>query len=146
MRRASALLAAVWLAASTAGADESWSPGMFRDLMSPYCPGRALDACPSQQAAELRAWIASQEAAGRPREEVEAQLVRVYGESVLSAPPAEGWGLTAYVIPVAAMGGGAVLLAVFLRGVGRRASPAAGPPAAVDPELARRVDEEIDAA
>jgi cytochrome c-type biogenesis protein CcmH len=150
MRRLACFAAAALIAASTAGAEESWRFGAFRDLMSPYCPGRTLDACPSPQAAELRQWITAQEEAGRSREEVEEELVRVYGDGVLSAPRPEGWGLTAYAFPLLAIALGGTLLFVFLRRVGRAAAPAAAPiaprPAAVDSELARRVDEEIGAA
>ena len=86
----------------TAGAEAppNWAYQMAHDLMSPYCPGRTLSACPSEQAAELRQWILFQAAAGQTREEIEASLHERFGAAILSAPKAEGWGLSAYVVPV----------------------------------------------
>jgi cytochrome c-type biogenesis protein CcmH len=144
-RRLAAACAFALLAAGAASAaDETWRYDVYRELMSPYCPGRTLDACPSPQAAELRQWIGSQEEAGRSREDVEAQLLRIYGEEMLSAPRAQGWGLTAYVIPAAAFAAGGALLWIFLRRQAA-AGPARGArrPLALDPELERRVDQEI---
>jgi len=101
--------------------------------------------CPSPQAQTLRMWLIVQEAAGRPRAEVEAELVARYGESILGAPRAKGIGLTAYLIPVAVVAAGAALLTWFLRRQTRTA-PApkpATPSAPLDPELERLVDEKL---
>jgi cytochrome c-type biogenesis protein CcmH len=112
--------------------------------MSPYCPGRALIDCPSSQAAELRTWIADQEKAGRRREDVEAQLYEQFGDVILQAPKATGFGLAAYVIPVVGVALGALVLVIFLR---RQAAAAKRTPAPVamapDPELDRLIDEEM---
>jgi cytochrome c-type biogenesis protein CcmH/NrfF len=140
-----AMLAALFLAGPAAAVEE-WAQRLNSDLMSPYCPGRTLSDCPSPQAVELRAWIHEQERQGRTREDVEAQLERLYGEVVRSAPRAQGWGLTAYLIPAAAMLAGAVLVAALLA---RRGAPAGDPGAAtraataVDPELEAIVDWEL---
>ena len=70
-------LAGLTLAALLAGggptaATEGWAYEMANEMMSPYCPGRSIADCPSSQAQTLRMWLIVQEAAGRPREEVEA--------------------------------------------------------------------------
>jgi cytochrome c-type biogenesis protein CcmH/NrfF len=138
------VLVGVAVPAAPASADEAWSQDLWYDLMSPYCPGRTLADCPSPQAQELRAWIAEQEKQGRSREDVESQLYRLYGDVILSAPRAEGWGLAAYGVPVAAFLLGGALLAVFLRRQSRSApEPAAAAEARPDPELERIVDEEL---
>lgn len=102
---------------TAAGADgpPSWAYQLAHDLMSPYCPGRTLSACPSPQAAELRQWILFQAASGQSREDIEASLYDQFGDQILSAPKAEGWGLSAYVVPVLGflLGGG--LVAFLLR-------------------------------
>jgi cytochrome c-type biogenesis protein CcmH/NrfF len=135
----------------------NWAYQMAHDLMSPYCPGRTLSACPSPQAAELRQWILLQAAAGQTREEIETSLHEQFGDEILSAPKAEGWGLSAYVVPALGflLGGG---LVVFLlqrlaapqveaspqapRRVAVASAVAAGPPLS-DAELERIVDEEL---
>lgn len=131
-------------AGAPAAAEHDWSYDVYNEFMSPYCPGRTLNDCPSEQAEELRRWIAAQEASGRTRSEVEEQLYRVYGDAVLSRPKARGWGLTAYVIPVVGFLAAGGLLLLFLRRQGEGA-PGAGPapPTPVDPELERRIDEEL---
>lgn len=129
-----------------AAASESggWGYDLARDLMSPFCPGRALADCPSPDAATLRAWILVQEAAGRSREDVEAELIERYGEQILSAPRVRGFGLTAYALPIAAFLAGGGLVWFFLRRQTREAHAEPRPRAAsLSPELERLVDEEL---
>jgi len=141
------LLGLAWaLSASAADERSGWSYRLPKEMMSPYCPGRALSDCPSPQAEELREWIVEQENAGVSRSEVEDQLFRAFGDKLRQAPRAEGMGLMAYLIPALAFAAGGALLAFFLRrqrpSVGGRAA-AAVPTAPGDPDLERLVDEEL---
>jgi len=131
--------------APDARAADGWAYEMANELMSPYCPGRSVADCPSPQAQTLRMWLIVQESAGRARADVEAELVSRYGESILGAPRAKGFGLTAYAIPVAVVAAGASLLIWFLRRQTRSAPTAtpATPAARLDPELERLVDEKL---
>ena len=135
-------------------ADERWAYDLAHELMSPFCPGRALAECPSPQADELRLWILQQARAGATKEEVEAQLLQAFGDRMRQAPRAEGVGLVAYVVPAVLVLAGAGLLWLFLRRQSRRAVPggaAAAAPASArsaaaaprDPELERLLDEEL---
>jgi cytochrome c-type biogenesis protein CcmH/NrfF len=138
----SALLV-IALAPVAAPGETGWSYDLASHLMSPYCPGRTLVDCTSPQAAELRDWITAQEQAGVSREEVERKLYLEFGDTILQAPKASGFGLAAYVIPgVAFLVGGAVVLA-FLRRQGSSPVPAAPAAPALDPELERRIDDEL---
>jgi cytochrome c-type biogenesis protein CcmH/NrfF len=132
-------------AAPVGRASEGWAHEMANELMSPYCPGRSVADCPSPQAQTLRMWLMVQESAGRSRADVEAELVSRYGETILGAPRARGFGLTAYTIPVAAAAAGALLLSWFLRRQTRaRQAPSAAPASAsLDPELERLLDEKL---
>jgi len=122
-----ALLAGPLAAAADEGAGESgYGYALAHELMSPYCPGRTLAACPSEQAAELRQWILLQEAAGATREEVVATLEARFGEVIRSSPEAEGWGLAAWLLPGAAVAAGALMVWLVLR---RMVRPAASPAA-----------------
>jgi len=105
-----------------------WGYHLANELMSPYCPGRTLNDCPSSQAAELKSWILAQEQAGRSQAEVETDLYARYGDVILQAPRAEGFGLAAYVLPVLAVLAGAALIVAFLRRQGPRPPPGAVPP------------------
>jgi cytochrome c-type biogenesis protein CcmH/NrfF len=146
-RLALAVLALAVLAGSalSAEASEGWAYELANELMSPFCPGRSIADCPSPQAQTLRMWLIVQESSGRPRAEVEAELVARYGESVLGAPRARGFGLTAYAIPAAVVAVGAGVLTWFLRRQ-TRTSKARGvelPSASLDPELERLLDEKL---
>jgi cytochrome c-type biogenesis protein CcmH/NrfF len=146
VRGAALLLVTLWLAAPVAPAaePEGWAYVLSKELMSPFCPGRTLSECPSPQADSLRMWMIVQEAAGRPRAEVEAELLERYGDVVLAAPRAEGIGIAAYVIPVIVFVAGGALVAFFLRRQTRGAARPAPPAAVLDPELERIVDRELD--
>jgi cytochrome c-type biogenesis protein CcmH/NrfF len=122
------------LGAGGAAAAESWSYDLAGELMSPYCPGRTLSSCTSSQASELVQWMVVQEAAGVTREEVIAILVERFGEEILGAPPAKGFALWAYVLPILGFvfGGGLVVL-VLGRIVGRSADSASGSTQGIEP-------------
>jgi len=120
-----------------------WAYKLPHDLMSPFCPGRTLAACTSPQAESLRTWLIVQEAAGRSREEVEAELFERYGDVLRPAPRAEGFGITAYVFPMLAFLVGGVIVVVFLRRQTRAAAASGSSSKPPDPELERIIDQEL---
>jgi len=138
-------LAAPSIARADTPEPPNWAYIAQNELMSPFCPGRTLADCPSPDAARLRMWLVVQAAAGRSREEVEEELFARYGDVMRQAPKAEGFGLAAYLVPLAAFVGGGLLLAFFLRRMTRKGPLPAAPEAAApaDPELERLVDEEL---
>ena len=139
---ATLLIALLTIAAAAVAEPEGWAYQLSGELMSPFCPGRTLSECPSPQADSLRMWMIVQEAAGRSRAEVEAELYERYGDAILAAPRAEGFGIAAYLIPLIAFVAGGALLALFLRRQTHAPEPVVvvGP---VDAELERLVDEEL---
>jgi cytochrome c-type biogenesis protein CcmH/NrfF len=147
----SVVLVILVLGASGAAA-KSFSYDLAGELMSPYCPGRTLSSCPSPQAAELVQWMVVQEAGGATREQIVEMLVERFGEEILAAPPARGITLWAYVLPILGfvVGGGLVVVAlrriVARDGVDDVASghAAAAPRGAVEDDLAKLVDAELD--
>jgi cytochrome c-type biogenesis protein CcmH/NrfF len=148
--RGSVLTLLILLGASPAlAADEEagWSYRMAGELMSPFCPGRALSDCPSPNAAEMRQWIVAQEEAGVPPEVVEEQLFEAWGDELRQAPKAEGLGLLAYGIPLVAGLLGAAVVVVFLRRQVSRdpAPPQQDPPLTRSPEPAGELERLVDA-
>ena len=131
-------------------AEAGYTMDLWTGLMSPYCPGRLLIDCPSSQAEALRERIAAEEAAGRGRDEVVASLYAEFGDIIWQAPRAEGFGLAAYLIPLLAAFSGVAVVLTFLRRQrraiagaergGEQGSPAT---AALDPEIERRIDAEM---
>jgi len=152
LRWAMAVLAAAFFLAPLAARAEaaptgaSWGYAVANELMSPYCPGRTLADCPSDQAAQLRRWILDQEQKGRSRADVEAELYARYGDVILQAPRTDGFGLAAYVIPALAFVAGGTIVGLFLRRQRRGAGGALAAPhaaAPIDPELDRLLEEEM---
>ncbi len=144
------MFAVSWLGVSTAVAageasrvPEGWAYAVPHDLMSPFCPGRTLSACSSPQAESLRMWMIVQEASGRSREDVEAELFERYGDVLRPAPRATGFGLAAYVFPVIAFFAGGIVVAVFLRRQTRAVAKPEPSSLAFDPELERAIDQEL---
>lgn len=140
---------------SASGGPPPWAYSMAHDLMSPFCPGRTLASCPSPQADQLRQWILFQAAAGQTREQIEESLFERFGDTVRSAPKAEGgWGISAYAIPIGGFSFGLAFVGWMLTRLARAgpelvptplsAKPAASTGVAIsDAELKRLVDEEF---
>ena len=151
MRRLPLLLVVALLAAACGGGDDE-SPTLAeleKKFICPTCQ-TTLELSNAPIADRMRAFIRERIAAGDSESEISEALVAQFGEGVLAAPPKEGFNLLAWVLPLA---GGAVaigVLAVALRRWSRtRAEPgAAATPSAngrtpLDPELERRLAEEL---
>lgn len=111
-------------------------------VMSPFCPGRTLNDCPSSSASELRANITAMLSSGKSQEEVLEELYMRYGEQIRAMPKKEGIGLLAWILPGAFLFAGAAFLGVWLRRH-RRAAVSVQQKPALDPEMTRRIEEEI---
>lgn len=96
---AAALVSLVATAALAQSPARQQASDLSRELMSPFCPGKLLADCTSSYAGDLREAIAKRLEAGEPLEAIKADLVRQYGKEILGAPPAEGVGLLAWVLP-----------------------------------------------
>jgi cytochrome c-type biogenesis protein CcmH len=151
MRRvlAAALLLAL-AAAGSAGASEQ-HPTLAElegELICPTCH-EPLALSTSPIADRMRAFIRERIAAGDTKSEIKASLVDQFGESVLAAPPKRGFNLLAWLLPLVGLGLAAIVLAALVRRWSSgRAEPAATDPsgngrAPLDPELERRLDEEL---
>lgn len=113
-------------------------------IMSPFCPGLVLTACPSEQARDLRGEIRARLEAGESRAAIEADLVERFGQGVLADPSSLPGGRVAILVPAALGFAGLVLIAGYLRRWTRRgdaAAPPAAPPA--DAALVDRLEDEL---
>jgi cytochrome c-type biogenesis protein CcmH/NrfF len=113
-------------------------------IMSPYCPGLVLAACPSEQARDLRGEIRARLEAGESRGAIEADLVTRFGQGVLADPSSLPGGRVAIFVPALLGFAGLVLIAGYLRRWTRKGSdatlPSAPPP---DEALVDRLDDEL---
>ncbi len=60
---------------------------LANELMSPYCPGRTIAACPSGQARKLEDHILAEAKAGKSRAEIEDSLVARFGAQIVGYAP-----------------------------------------------------------
>lgn len=121
--------------------------GMEGQLMCPTCK-EPLDQSDAPAANRIRVFVGNRIAAGDTDCQIRDKLVAQFGPEVLAAPPASGFGLLAWVIPLVALIGGGAVIGVLAWRWSRAREPtrAAGAPeqnggAPLDPELERRIEE-----
>jgi cytochrome c-type biogenesis protein CcmH len=119
------------------------------EVMCPVC-GTTLAQSDSDAAKQIERVIRARIAAGYTKSEIKDFLVQQYGKAILAAPPKEGFDLLAWLLPLVG-----IVLAAGLLGVAAwrwsrgRAEPEAPPVTSrngrgrLDPELERRLDEEL---
>jgi cytochrome c-type biogenesis protein CcmH len=149
VRRAPALVLALVLLLAAACGGESDEPPTLAEMEKKFiCPTcqTTLELSNAPIAERMREFIRRRIEAGDSESEIEAALVAQFGEAVLASPPKEGFNLLAWVLPLA---GGAIAVAavaVALRRWSRtrpEAPPAVNGAPALDPDLERRIDEEL---
>jgi cytochrome c-type biogenesis protein CcmH len=104
-----------------------------------------LQVAKSVQANREREYIQSLVEKGLTREQVKQELVAQYGEAVLANPPAHGFNLTVYLVPLAVVLGLIALIATLLP-AWRRHARAQGPlPVSerLDPADTARLDADL---
>lgn len=145
MRLAAALLLTLVLAAPAAASERRPTLGELEgEVMCPTCK-TTLDQSSAPIANRIRQFISARIAAGDTKSEIKRKLVAQFGPAILAEPSKHGFNLLAWVLPFLALGVGAAALGWLVwrwsRGRGRAPAPADGPP--IDPELERRLDDEL---
>lgn len=88
---------------------------LIRNVMSPFCPGLSLEACPSPNAQILRTEIRRSIANGETETAIRESLVKQYGRAVLGIPPDNMFGAVAWAVPWVALLAAGALITVWLR-------------------------------
>ena len=115
------------------------------------CPGKLLHDCPSSEGAQLRELVRRKIFAGETKEQIVRYFVEVYGRDVLPKPPAEGFYLTAWLLPFGGLLAGFGVVFVLVRAWTRRPEEAeqsqvsreAPQKAASDDSLENRLQREL---
>ena len=89
-------------------------------LMCPVCPSETIDQSQVKLAEQMRTIVRERLVEGESREQILQFFVDRYGESVLAAPPKEGFNLLVWLMPPVGMLAGAALLYVTLWAMRRR--------------------------
>lgn len=111
-------------------------------VMCPVC-GTTLDQSDSPAARQIKRIISARIAAGDTRSEIKAALVEDYGPAILAEPSKRGFDLVAWLLPLAGIAVAAAVLAVAARRWSSRQPAPDGAPVHLEPELERRLDEEL---
>jgi len=147
MRLALGVLALALLVPAAAGASElrPTSAELESELVCPVCE-TTLDTSDAPAARRMKAFIRARIAAGDTKSEIKAQLVDQFGTAVLAVPPRRGFDLVAWVLPLAGVGLGIVVVGALAwrwsRVRGETAS--GGEEEELDPALERRLDDELE--
>jgi cytochrome c-type biogenesis protein CcmH len=115
---------------------------VYQQVMSPFCPGRALSDCPSSKAHDLKSEMRQKLEAGVQPDVVLAEVFAKYGDQYRAVPGFSGFALLAWLAPLVFLLAG-LLLALRLASARRSNTPPAGS-TDVAPEISESMQREID--
>ena len=113
------------------------------EVVCPTCH-TTLDQSNSAIAGRMKLFISARIRAGDTKSEIEGKLVAQFGPEVIAKPSKHGLDLVAWLLPLVLLGGGAVAVGAAAwkwRSASTRAPGRAA--ASLDPEIERRIDEEL---
>ena len=142
MRRLLLVGALLLVAAGTASAAPPNAADLEAELVCPVCE-TTLDQSNAPVAERMKTYIRVRIAAGDSEQEIKDALVAEFGPEVLAEPPGGGFGLLAWLLPLAALAGGAIAVALLIRKWSRRREPPTTAADQLDPQLERLVDDEL---
>jgi cytochrome c-type biogenesis protein CcmH len=142
VRPAVVLLTALAVATPALAADPPSPAGLEAELVCPTCQ-TTLDQSHSPVAQRMKAFIRRRIAAGATASEIKAELVDQFGPGVLATPGKGGFDLLAWVLPLSVLALGAVAVGGLAWSWSMRRGEPIEPETPPDPELDRRLDEEL---
>jgi cytochrome c-type biogenesis protein CcmH len=138
----SVVLATLVVAGAGLAATPPRAADLEAEIVCPVCE-TTLDQSNAPIAQRMKAFIRARIASGDSEGEIKDALVAEFGTEVLAEPPGGGFGLLAWLLPLGALLAGAVAAAFLVRSWSRRRDAAPPVSGDLDPELERRVDEEL---
>lgn len=135
------LLALAFAGVAAASEERPTSAELESELVCPVCDS-TLDTSNAEIARIMKVRIRERIAAGATKSQIKAEFVEQFGERVLATPPRRGFDLLAWLLPVVGGGLAAVVVGTAAWRWSRPAAATPDPP--LDPELERRLDDELD--
>ena len=136
-----ALVGFLLVAPAVRAADPPNAADLEAELVCPVCE-TTLDQSNAPVAERMKAFIRERIAAGDSEEQIKDALVAEFGTGVLATPSKRGFGLLAWLIPLAALAGGLLVVGLLVRRWSRSRDPASEP-GPLDAGLERQLDEEL---
>jgi cytochrome c-type biogenesis protein CcmH len=113
------------------------------EVVCPTCH-TTLDQSSSPIARRMKVFIAARIGAGDTKSEIERKLVAQFGPEVIAKPSKHGFDLVAWLLPLVLLAGGAAAVGAAAWRWRKASTQASVAPAApLDPDLERRIDEEL---
>jgi cytochrome c-type biogenesis protein CcmH/NrfF len=139
-RALAVVVLALALGAPALGGVDAREQHLENRLMCPTCH-EVLALSHSPVAERMRHFIRSELEAGKSPAAIERELVAQFGPAVLASPPAQGFGLLAWLIP----GGGLLAAAAAVLAVARawRRRAIVADTGELPPDLLRRLEREL---
>ena len=100
---------------STADTFEDKVSDISSELMCPVCRGQTVSESNSDLANDFREIIKTKLREGQSKEEILNYFTSRYGDTVLASPPARGFRLIVWILPIVVIGAGFIFLSMFLR-------------------------------
>jgi cytochrome c-type biogenesis protein CcmH len=110
------------------------------ELRCPVCQGLSVKDSTSETAHQMRDLVAQRVREGKSNAEIEAEFRAAYSDWIFLSPPVASWSALVWLVPIAALAAGLVLVTGRLRGTD--APPATEPTAAQVAALRERVARE----
>jgi len=73
----------------------------YLQILSPFCPGRSLNDCPSSKAHDLKGEIRAELEAGKTKDQVLEEVFSKYGDQYRAVPQYSGFGKFVWLLPMA---------------------------------------------
>lgn len=99
---------------------EQRARGLYRELRCVVCQSQSIDASNAPLAEDMRAVVRERLAAGDSDAEIRAYMHARYGDYVLMMPPMQSNTLALWLVPLIALGGGALAIVLYIRHQRRR--------------------------
>ena len=111
---ATALLALLLAAPAAASERHPTLAELEHEVMCPTCH-QLLELSDAPVADRIRAFIQTRIDAGDTKSEIKRRLVSEFGEVVLAVPPAHGFNLLVWLLPLLGLAGSGAVIAVIVR-------------------------------
>jgi cytochrome c-type biogenesis protein CcmH/NrfF len=117
---------------------------VYQEILSPFCPGRSLNDCPSSKAHELKTEIIQKLQSGVPEEQVLEEVFSSYGDQYRAIPRYAGFGRLVWLAPATFLLAGLFwAFAVMSKKKRSMSAIEAGKAPALEPQLAKQIEEEL---
>jgi cytochrome c-type biogenesis protein CcmH len=115
------------------------------ELRCPVCQGLSVKDSTSETARQMRDLVAQRVREGKTNAEIEAEFRAAYGDWIFLSPPIASWSALIWLVPIAALAAGLVLVTGRLRRTEapRAAEPSATQVAALRERVAREEAAEV---